>query len=362
MTMDERHRQGVAVVRRFARAKARFSFVACIVALLGVVALAVTPLVAGRGLIHDLFLILTMLALAQYWNMMAGFAGLVSIGQQAFVGLGAYAMFALVIYANADPLLAIALAGLAAGLIAVPVTYLVFRLHGAYFAVGTWVVSEVFRLVLAQVKSLGGGTGTALSKSATNDAAFVTLVAHTLHLRATIARDVAAYWLALILAVGTIALVYGVLRSRQGLALAAIRDNEAAASCLGVDVFRTKFWVFVVAAFGSGLVGALIYVQKARISPDAAFSLLDWTANVIFIVVIGGIGTIEGPIVGVMVFYFMQSRLADFGAWYLMLLGALAITVMLFFPRGLWGTLATHFGIELFPIQRRLQNAGDERE
>jgi branched-chain amino acid transport system permease protein len=361
MTMDDRHRRGAAVVRRFARARARLSFVACIVALLGVVALAVTPLVAGRGLIQDLFLILTMLALAQYWNMLAGFAGLVSIGQQAFVGLGAYAMFALVIYANVDPLLAIALAGLATGLIAVPVTYLVFRLHGAYFAVGTWVVSEVFRLVLAQVKSLGGGTGTALSKSVTNDAAFVTLVADTLHLRATIARDVAAYWLALILAVGTIALVYGVLRSRQGLALAAIRDNEAAACSLGVDAFRTKFWVFVVAAFGSGLVGALIYLQKARISPDAAFSLLDWTANVIFIVVIGGIGTIEGPIVGVMVFYFMQSRLADFGAWYLMLLGALAITVMLFFPRGLWGTLAARLDIELFPLRRKLATTGDEK-
>jgi branched-chain amino acid transport system permease protein len=351
MTMGERYWRGTAVVGRLGWA------------LLVVVALAVTPLVAGRGLIQDLFLILTMLALAQYWNMLAGFAGLVSIGQQAFVGLGAYAMFALVLYFNTDPLLAIALAGLAAGLIAIPVTYLVFRLHGAYFAVGTWVVAEVFRLLLAQVKSLGGGTGTALPKSATNDAAFVILVADNLHLRTTVARDVAAYWLALILTVGTIALVYGVLRSRQGLALAAIRDNEAAADSLGVDAFRTKFWVFVVAAFGSGLVGALIYVQKARISPDAAFSLMDWTANIIFIVVVGGIGTIEGPIVGVMVFYFMQSWLADFGgAWYMMLLGALAIGVMLFCPRGLWGTLAVRFDIELFPLRRKLLTGQAVRE
>jgi branched-chain amino acid transport system permease protein len=354
MTMGERYRRGAAIVRRPGWARAPVSLAAGILTLLAVVALAVMPLVAGRGLIQDLFLILTMLALAQYWNMLAGFAGLVSIGQQAFVGLGAYAMFALILYFNTDPLLAIALAGLAAGLIAIPITYLVFRMHGAYFAVGTWVVAEVFRLLLAQVKSLGGGTGTALPKSATSDAAFVMLVADNLHLRTTVARDVAAYWLALVLAVGTIALVYGVLRSRQGLALAAIRDNEAAAGSLGVDAFRTKFWVFVVAAFGSGLVGALIYLQKARISPDAAFSLLDWTANVIFIVVIGGIGTIEGPIVGVMVFYFMQSSLADFGAWYMMLLGALAIGVMLFCPRGLWGTLAVRFDIELFPLRRKL--------
>jgi branched-chain amino acid transport system permease protein len=325
-----------------------------IVALLIVAALAAAPFVAGRGLLQDLFLILTLLSLAQYWNMLAGFAGLVSIGQQGFVGLGAYAMFALVIVLNVDPLIAIALAGLAAALVAIPVAYLVFRLHGAYFAVGTWVVAEVFRLLLAQVKRLGGGTGTALPRSATNDAAFVTFVADALHLRAAAARDVAAYWLALFVAAGTIALVYAVLRSRQGLALAAIRDNEAAAGSVGVDAFRAKFWVFVVAAFGAGMVGALIYVQKARISPDAAFSLLDWTANVIFIVVIGGIGTIEGPIVGVLVFYVMQHWLAGFGAWYLMMLGALAIAVMLFCPRGLWGTLALRHDLALFPIRRML--------
>jgi branched-chain amino acid transport system permease protein len=149
MTMGERYRRGAAIVRRLGWARAPVSLSAGILTLLAVVALAVTPLVAGRGLIQDLFLILTMLALAQYWNMLAGFAGLVSIGQQAFVGLGAYAMFALILYFNTDPLLAIALAGLAAGLIAIPITYLVFRMHGAYFAVGTWVVAEVFRLLLA---------------------------------------------------------------------------------------------------------------------------------------------------------------------------------------------------------------------
>ena len=111
------------------------------------------------------------------------------------------------------------------------------------------------------------------------------------------------------------------LRSRHGLALAAIRDSEAAAESVGVDSYRTKLAVYVLAAAGTGMIGALIYLQKARISPDAAFSVLDWTAYVIFIVVIGGIGTIEGPIVGVIVFFLMQTYLADFGTWYLILLG-----------------------------------------
>jgi hypothetical protein len=98
----------------------------------------------------------------------------------------------------------------------------------------------------------------------------------------------------------------------------------------------------------------------ARISPDAAFSVLSWTAYVIFIVVIGGIGRIEGPIVGVIIFYLMQSYLADFGTWYLILLGALAIGVMLFAPKGIWGYLSDRFGIVLFPVRRRL--VGTPRE
>ena len=333
------------------------SRLAAVAAVAMVVGLAAAPLLVGRGTLQTLFFVLTMLVLAQCWNILAGFAGLVSVGQQAFVGLGAYAMFALVIHGGVDPVLALPLAGLAAGLVAVPVTLLAFRLAGAYFAVGTWVVAEVFRLLVAQDRGLGGGTGTALPRAASSDASLVVLVGDLLHVRATAARDIAAYWLALALAVGTLALAYAVLRSRHGLALAAIRDNEGAARSVGVDAFRTKFWVFVVAAFGTGLAGALIYLQKARISPDAAFSLLDWTADVIFIVVIGGIGTIEGPIVGVVVFALLQSWLADFGAWYLMLLGGLAVAVMRFCPRGLWGLVASRYDVALFPIRRRLSEA-----
>ena len=117
---------------------------------------------------------------------------------------------------------------------------------------------------------------------------------------------------------------------------------------------RTKLYVYVVCAFGAGLTGALIYLQKARISPDAAFSVTDWTAFVLFIVIIGGIATIEGPIVGVLIFWLLQDQLAAFGAWYLMILGALAVCVMLFFPRGVWGALAHRYDIHLFPFRRRL--------
>ncbi len=113
-------------------------------------------------------------------------------------------------------------------------------------------------------------------------------------------------------------------------------------------------------AFVTGLTGALIYVQKARISPDAAFSVIDWTANVVFIVVIGGIGTIEGPIVGVLVFFLLQNTLADYGSWYLLVLGLIGMLTMLFAPRGLWGLFADRTGIQLFPVRRSLRRAGPQ--
>jgi branched-chain amino acid transport system permease protein len=302
-----------------------------------------------------------MLVLAQNWNLLAGYAGLVSVGQQAFVGLGAYAMFALVILGGLDPLIAILLAGIASALLAIPTAFFLFRLQGAYFAIGSWVIAEVVRLALAQWKMLGGGTGTSLPREATRDMPALKFVGELFGVKSSGAGDILTYWLALILAIATIGLVYRLLRSKQGLGLAAVRDNQEAARSVGVDARRMKTLVYLAAAFGTGLAGALIYVQKARISPDAAFSVVDWTAYVIFIVVIGGIGTIEGPIVGVAIFYLLNKLFSDYGAWYLVGLGLLAIVVTMLFPRGLWGWLSQRYDLRLFPVQRRLVLYGGPR-
>ena len=315
---------------------------------------ALLPAFASRSLILDMFFILTMLTLAQWWNLLAGFGGLVSVGQQAFVGIGAYAMFACVILWGWDPVPAVLAAGVAALVLAVPTGFFAFRLQGAYFAIGTWVIAEVTRLLISQWKALGGGTGTSLPRQATSEIIGAAEIAAMFQVRDAAARDILAYWLALALAVATIAAIYGLLRSRQGLALAAIRDNVAAAQSVGVDARRMKWLVFLAAGFGTGLTGGLIYVQKARISPDAAFAVTDWTAYVIFIVVIGGIGTIEGPILGVLVFFALQSAFADYGSWYLMVLGLIGIAVMLVAPRGLWGLVADRTGVQLFPVRRVL--------
>lgn len=353
MARFERRRRPAPGRYRIEIATARSRYVALPGAIV-VVALVTLPAFASRTLINDLIFMFTMLALAQYWNLLAGYAGLVSVGQQAYVGLGGYLLFALAIHGDLDPLAAIVLAGLISAVVALPTALVVFRLRGAYFAIGTWVMAEVFRLVFAQFGQLGGGTGTSLPPFVTNEVAGIAWVKTWFGVRTSTARDIITYWAALTLAAGTILLVHLVLRSRHGLALAAIRDSEAAAESVGVDNFRSKLKVYVMTAAGTGMVGALIYLQKARISPDAAFSVLDWTAYVIFIVVIGGIGTIEGPIVGVLVFYILQANLAHFGTWYLILLGLFAILMMLFAPKGICGFLRERYGLVVFPVRRRL--------
>ena len=324
--------------------------VAAIVGVFVLIILIAAPYWAGRAdmrLMGELFLYL---ALASLWNLMAGYAGLVSVGQQAYVGLGGYLLFGLTIFGGLHPVLAIAIAGLLGAAVSIPVSVLIFRLRGAYFAIGTWVIAEVFRLSFAQVSALGGGSGSSLP---------ATIVRSMADGRS--AREALSYWLALGMAVLVVAAVYLFLRSRKGLALTAIRDNELAADSLGIDIFRAKFLVYIVTSAMTAMVGALIFLQKLRISPDAAFSVNDWTAFVIFIVVIGGIGTIEGPIIGTLVFFALRETLADLGTIYLMVLGLVAIVIMLKAPKGIWGLIKDRFNLQLFPLGYRVENPDDSK-
>jgi branched-chain amino acid transport system permease protein len=315
-----------------------------------VLALAAAPAWGGRDDLRLLSEVYAYVALASLWNLLAGYAGLVSVGQQAYVGLGGYVLFASTILAGVHPLAAVPLAGVIGAVVALPVAGLMFRLRGHYFAIGTWVVAEVFRLISSQISALGGGSGISLP------AGMVTAMASSRQM-----REFLIYWVALALVVLVLAAIVLLLRSRYGLALTAIRDNELAARSNGIDVTRTKLVVYVLTAFGTAMVGALIFLQKLRISPDTAFSVNDWTAFVIFITVIGGIGRVEGPIIGTIIFFVLRQTLADLGSLYLLMLGAVAIAVMLLAPKGIWGFLAERFGWQLLPLERRLRFAADAR-
>lgn len=276
---------------------------------------------------------------AMMWNLMAGYGGMVSIGQQAFFGLGGYVMLALGNFWGINPFVAIVLGALVAGLISIPISWVAFRLQGGYFAIGTWVIAEVARLTIANIPAVGGGSGTSLTALRGIEKA---------------TRESVTYWMALACVVASISLVYLFLRSKQGLALLAIRDNEVAARSQGIAVGRMKLAVYAVAAFGAGLAGALYFVGNLRISPDAAFSV-NWSAFAIFMVVIGGIGRIEGPLVGALVFWAMNKFFSDYGTWYLLGLGLLAIVMTIYFKQGLWGFVQQRWGWTLFPTARKLQ-------
>jgi len=313
------------------------------------VVLAAVPAFRGRDDLQLLSQIYCYVALASLWNLLAGYAGLVSVGQQAYVGLGAYVLFGFAILGGVSPLWCIPLAGIITALVAVPVAGLVFRLRGHYFAIGTWIVAEVFRLIASQVSVLGGGSGTSLPAS------IIVTIASTRQL-----RDFVQYWVALALVVAILLLIVLLLRSRYGLALKAIRDSEIAATCNGIDVLRTKVFVYIVTAAATAMIGAFIFLQRLRISPDAAFSVNDWTAFVIFITVIGGIGRIEGPIIGTLVFFVLRQTLASLGTIYLLMLGVVAILVMLTAPKGIWGLIVERFGWQVFPLERSVIRNGDK--
>jgi branched-chain amino acid transport system permease protein len=280
-----------------------------------------------------------LLAMAQMWNLLAGYGGLISIGQQAYIGLGGYGLVVLANDVHVDPFVSVLLGGIFAALCAIPTSWLVFRLSGGYFAVGTWVVAEVYRLLFANVSALGGGSGQSLTA----------LIGIPKDVRESI-----TYWIAIALVVATTGGVYWLLQSRLGLALTAIRDSDVAAESQGVDVARTKFLIYLIAAFGTGCAGALYFLNALRISPDAAFGM-SWIPLLFFTVVIGGIGTIEGPILGTLIYFFLRQYLSDYGSWYLILLGVIAIVVMVWAPRGIWGALAGRFGWQIFPIARVLK-------
>ena len=192
------------------------------------------------------------LSLACLWNLMAGYAGLVSVGQQAYVGFGGYMLFALTVFAGLHPVVAILVGGLLAAAVSVPIATLIFRLKGAYFAIGTWVVAEVFRLSFAQIQALGRRLGVVLPVAVVKELG-----------AKKAAREATSYWLALGAAVVVLLAVYLFLRSRRGLALTAIRDSETAASGLGIDIWRTKLEVYVVTSAFTAIIGGLIFLQKA---------------------------------------------------------------------------------------------------
>ena len=307
--------------------------IGAIVALVAGVVLAALPAAVDTGTTATLVDVFTLLAMATMWNLLAGYAGLISVGQQAFVGLGAYLVLVLAQW-GMEPYLALPIAAVGCAAAALPISWLVFRLRGGYFAIATWVVADAIQLSISRVPSLGGGTGAILPG--------VTDIDPTTRLAWT-------YWVALGVSIVALLATYGLLRGRIGLVLTAIRDDEVGARSVGADTGNAKRLVYLVAAAGCGGAGALLILSQLSVLATSVFSV-QWSAEMIFVVVIGGMGTLEGPILGTIIFFVLQQALAQYGAWYFVILGSFAIVVALWSPRGLWGLIADRGHLRLFPV------------
>ena len=300
------------------------------------VALAVAPGLASAGIVDRMTALFIYIILAAMWNALAGYCGLVSIGQQLFFGLGAYATIR-VAYAGFDPFAAMLIAAIAVGLLAWPISHFMLRLRGGEFSIGMWVLASIGHLCVNLDPMIQGETGSSL----------ISLNAYQADLR----RDL-IYWAALAAMILLLGALFALLRSREGLAIQAIRDSEEAAMSLGVKPERTKRLLFVLAAFGIALAGALWLAQAVSFQPKSYFSV-QWTAYMIFMVLVGGIGRFEGAILGAILFFAVETIFATTGVWYLIGLGATAIVFSLYFPRGLWGAVAARTGVQLLPLGYR---------
>ena len=297
---------------------------------------------ASPGLIRDMVELSCYIAVAQMWNLLAGYAGLVSVGQQAFIGVAGYMMFVLAQQWGVNPFLAVLLAMVAPAILAVPTYALLRRLEGPYFAIGTWVVSEVLRLATTAFPYVNGGAGMSLRVMTGYRAAD---------------RALGVSLLCALMLLVTVGGSYLLLRSRYGLALTAIRDNPLAAASQGVNVGRVRFLIWVAAAIGTGLAGAIYFMAQLRITPPSAFNP-NWANISIFIVMVGGLGSLEGVLIGALVYFVAERCFAQYGAVYLVVLGLLTVVMALFARGGLWGLLCRVVDAPWFPTRRRLM--GDE--
>lgn len=303
----------------------------------GIGALALLP-IAGSALVVDkLTMLFIFIMFATMWNLLAGYAGLISVGQQAFIGLGGYCMVRLV-DAGLPPFPAIFMAAVLTGVVAWVLSWFVLRMKAGEFAIATWVIAEVIRSIVSFDPLIQGETGTSV----------LALNAYSPGM-----RRVTVYLLAL----ASMALMlwgsWKLLQGRTGAESQAIRDDEEAAASVGISTFQVKQRIFILASVGCALAGTLWLASAITFQPRTAFGV-QWSVFMLFMVLVGGIGTFIGPILGALLFFALQETFSDFGAWYLAGVGIVAILFALYLPRGLVGLWLDRGRVEPLSMRKRL--------
>ncbi len=285
-----------------------------------VLILVLIPLFIQRSdIITYLFLTLLYIILAQSWNILGGFTGQQNLGHAAFFGAGALTARYIWLHYGFPLPLAILGGGLAASAFALIIGFPAFRLRGVYFIIGTLVMAEILRMVFDNI----------LPRA---DVMPMKLLA-TYNL-------VPRYYVGLLFAILSVVAVYWVNRSRIGLGMMSIREDEDAAEAAGVNTLKYKLLAFAISTFMAGLAGGVFAYYTAATKVGDLFAPV-WTFDAVIIVFVGGVGTIVGPIVGAVFFVLLKQVLSLYlpGGMHVLVFGVLFIIVVLYLPGGLIGLM-----------------------
>jgi branched-chain amino acid transport system permease protein len=306
-------------------------------ACVAMLALATLPWLGSALVVDKLTYLFILVMFAVMWNLLAGYAGLVSVGQQAFIGLGGYALIRLV-DAGLPPFPTIFVAALLAGVVAWAMSWFVLRMKAGEFAIATWVIAETIRSVVMFDPIVQGETGTSLLALNAYDPDLRRMVLYLLSLGSMVVM----VW-------GT----WVLLQRRIGAESQAIRDDEDAAASVGISTFQVKQRIYIIASVGCAVAGGLWLASAITFQPRTSFGV-QWSVFMLFMVLVGGIGTFIGPIIGALLFFALQEIFGDFGAWYLAGVGIVAILFALYLPRGIVGLWLDKGRDEPLTMRKRL--------
>jgi branched-chain amino acid transport system permease protein len=282
--------------------------------------LAVLPWLVSEFALHVLAIAAYYAILASSWNLLAGYTGRFSLAQQSFATIGAYTTGLLIYYYGVPIWVGIISATLVATLVGLGVGVLVLRMQAGYLALATWSLAATLQIVLtASYEITRGQLGLPVPS----------LLGHL--------NTVSYYWIFLALASFCTLLMYFVVHSPIGQIMRSIRDDELRAATLGVDTTRWKVIVFALTSLFSGLAGAFYAHYVLVLSP--AIADFNEMGKVIAMVIVGGLGTFAGPIIGALLMQIAFTFFQQYGAWSVVGYAAVVIVVMRVYRAGVVGLL-----------------------
>ena len=319
--------------KRFPRAleRAPIRLILCLVA--AGLYVAFSQRVLSTNAMRYLLQIYLYIALGEAWNLLSGFAGMTSLGQQLDIGLGGFALAVITSTYELPYGLGLAVGALVSVVVALLLSRVLFRMWGMYFAIATWVAAEAAEKLFLNWRYVNQGGGMTVS-------IYPYPMVGEIHL------------MAFVLCLASIAAVYAIMRSRLGLGLICMRDDAEAAATVGVNLSRSRLIVYAFAALLTALAGGVFFVNKGVIYPESGFSV-SWTVSIVFVCIIGGTGTIAGPVAGAVLYVLLREFLAHYPGWSNIILGLITIAVILFMPEGIIGAIQKKFGFSLFSMERR---------